>query len=51
MQAEEACPASKFILHGRQMPGLPQNHHCFQSRANGRPMQGLFNNPMHTNRR
>lgn len=51
MQAQEAGAAPKLILYGCQMSGLPQDHHCIQSRADGSAVQGLFHNPVYTNRR
>lgn len=51
MQAQEARTTPKFLLYGRQMPGLPQNYYRIQPRANGGPLQGMFHNPMYTDRR
>merc|ERR1711997_528918 len=33
-QVEEAFAASQLLLHGRQVPRMLQDHHCFQSCTN-----------------
>lgn len=45
-QAEAARAEPQLLLHGREVPGVLQDHHCLQPRPDCRVVCQLFHRPL-----
>ena len=50
-QAEAAGAAPQLVLHGRQVPGMLQDHHRLQPRPDGRPLRRMLHRALPAHRR
>lgn len=49
-QAEAPGPAPEFVLHGRQVPRLLQDHDRLQPRPDRRPLRRMLHRPLSADR-